>query len=31
MRRDGYITVTPLLLQQTDFALAEKLNGTLVL
>jgi 5'-nucleotidase len=29
MRRDGYITVTPLMLQQTDLALAERLNGTL--
>ncbi|WDQ98285.1 5'/3'-nucleotidase SurE [Devosia sp. J2-20] len=31
MRRDGYVTVTPLLLQQTDMGLAERLNGTLTL
>lgn len=31
MRRDGYVTVTPLLLQQTDAGLVERLNGTLKL
>lgn len=31
MRRDGFITVTPLLLQQTDMGLAERLRGTLKL
>jgi len=31
MRRDGYVTVTPLLLQQTDMGLTERLNGTLTL
>ena len=31
MRRDGYVTVTPLMLQQTDISLAERLNGTLSL
>lgn len=29
LRRDGYVTVTPLLLQQTDLDLAQRLNGTL--
>ena len=31
MRRDGYITVTPMLLQQTDMAVVERLKGTLSL
>lgn len=31
MRRDGYVTVTPMLLQQTDTALVERLRGTLLL
>ena len=31
LRRDFYVTVTPLLLQQTDMALATALNGTLSL
>lgn len=31
MRRDGYVTVTPMLLQQTDLAAAERLSGTLSL
>jgi 5'-nucleotidase len=31
MRRDGFVTVTPLLLQQTDLELATRLNGTLSL
>jgi 5'-nucleotidase len=31
MRRDGYVTVTPMMLQQTDLALVERLNGTLSL
>jgi len=31
MRRDGYVTVTPMLLQQTDTALVERLKGTLAL
>ncbi|MCS6759726.1 MAG: hypothetical protein MO852_12835 [Candidatus Devosia euplotis] len=31
MRRDGYVTVTPLMLQQTDMELAQRLNGTLQL
>ncbi|MCS6760929.1 MAG: 5'/3'-nucleotidase SurE [Candidatus Devosia symbiotica] len=31
LRRDGYVTVTPLMLQQTDLDLVERLNGTLTL
>lgn len=31
LRRHGYVTVTPMLLQQTDFAVVERLNGTLSL
>ena len=31
MRRDGFITVTPMLLQQTDMVLVERLMGTLSL
>ena len=31
MRQDGYVTVTPMLLQQTDTALVERLRGTLLL
>lgn len=31
LRRDGYVTVTPMLLQQTDMGLAERLKGTLSL
>jgi 5'-nucleotidase len=31
MRRDGYVTVTPMLLQQTDTAMVERLQGTLSL
>jgi 5'-nucleotidase len=31
MRRDGYVTVTPMLLQQTDMAFVERLRGTLSL
>ena len=31
MRRQGFVTVTPLMLQQTDIGLAERLNGTLTL
>ena len=31
LRRDGYVTVTPLMLQQTDMALAARLDGTLSL
>lgn len=31
LRRDFYVTVTPLLLQQTDMALVARLNGTLSL
>jgi 5'-nucleotidase len=31
LRRDFYVTVTPLMLQQTDMALAERLNGSLSL
>ena len=31
MRRDGYVTVTPMLLQQTDMAVVERLRGTLSL
>ncbi|WP_332701209.1 5'/3'-nucleotidase SurE [Devosia sp.] len=31
MRRDGYVTVTPMLLQQTDTMLVERLRGTLLL
>jgi 5'-nucleotidase len=31
LRRHGYVTVTPMLLQQTDLELAERLNGTLTL
>lgn len=31
MRRDGYVTVTPMLLQQTDMAMVERLAGTLTL
>tara|TARA_R110002124_G_scaffold63350_12_gene173054 strand:+ start:56489 stop:57256 length:768 start_codon:yes stop_codon:yes gene_type:complete len=29
LRRDGYVTVTPLMLQQSDVELARRLNGTL--
>ncbi|MGH8816097.1 MAG: 5'/3'-nucleotidase SurE [Achromobacter pestifer] len=31
LRQDGYVTVTPMLLQQTDTALVERLRGTLSL
>jgi 5'-nucleotidase len=31
MRRDGFVTVTPMLLQQTDTALARRLEGKLTL
>lgn len=31
MRRDGYVTVTPMLLQQTDMAVVARLKGTLSL
>ena len=31
MRRDGYVTVTPMLLQQTDVSMVEKLKGTMAL
>lgn len=31
MRRDGYVTVTPMLLQQTDTEAVERLRGTLSL
>lgn len=31
MRQDGYVTVTPMLLQQTDTALVARLRGTLSL
>jgi 5'-nucleotidase len=31
MRRDGYVTVTPMLLQQTDMVVVERLRGTLTL
>ncbi|QDZ10070.1 5'/3'-nucleotidase SurE [Devosia ginsengisoli] len=31
LRRDGYVTVTPMLLQQTDTTLVERLRGTLSL
>lgn len=31
MRRDGFVTVTPMLLQQTDMAMVERLSGTLSL
>ncbi|MHA6692886.1 5'/3'-nucleotidase SurE [Devosia sp. A449] len=31
MRRDGYVTVTPMLLQQTDAALVERMRGMLTL
>ena len=31
LRRDGYVTVTPMLLQQTDLAAVERLRGTLSL
>jgi 5'-nucleotidase len=31
MRRDGYVTVTPMLLQQTDTAVVDRLRGTLSL
>ena len=31
MRRDGFVTVTPMLLQQTDMGLTERLSGTLSL
>ena len=31
MRRDGYVTVTPMLLQQTDMQVVERLRGTLSL
>ena len=31
MRRDGFVTVTPMLLQQTDMDLVERLKGTLSL
>ena len=31
MRGEGYVTVTPMMLQQTDTALVERLRGTLQL
>lgn len=31
LRKDGYVTVTPMLLQQTDTTLVERLRGTLSL
>lgn len=31
MRRDGYVTVTPMLLQQTDMAVVDRLRGKLAL
>jgi len=31
LRRDGYVTVTPMLLQQSDMGLVERLRGTLEL
>ncbi|MFN4210588.1 MAG: hypothetical protein ACK4G5_08480 [Devosia sp.] len=31
MRQDGYVTVTPMLLQQTDTMVVERLRGTLLL
>jgi 5'-nucleotidase len=31
LRRHGYVTVTPMLLQQTDIGLMQRLNGTLSL
>jgi 5'-nucleotidase len=31
MRQDGYVTVTPMLLQQTDMVVVERLRGTLLL
>jgi 5'-nucleotidase len=31
LRRDGYVTVTPMLLQQTDLTIVERLRGTLSL